>query len=302
MRRTNSKPCYLSPKTLAWPELPPQLRKLGRSLVASEGSQAFSAPVIVAFASELIRDGIASFPKWSTGGSTRYLVVVDIPDQVLPRMYSTLDLRRPDQRVHATRDSGVIRRLLVATARRDPVLGIVDAYAWDETLTLVTGDFEFRSFPLDRVPRIAELPLEEWDQFEINVDGSHLHWPAGDIHLGVSQILQSADPMYLADIAIERNRQDHTGAALRRLREEGGLRQADITGLSERQVRRIEDGISRLRVETAEKFATAFGIDLGILLDRIGRYAGEIHQTSVAPRESVRTGARNAREAKAINA
>jgi transcriptional regulator with XRE-family HTH domain len=120
-----------------------------------------------------------------------------------------------------------------------------------------------------------------------------------DIHLGVSQILQNADPMYLADIAIERNRQDHTGAALRRLREEHGLRQTDINGLSERQVRRIEDGISRLRVETAEKFATAFGMDLSPLLDQVGRYAGEIRRGSVTPREGVPRKTKNARATEA---
>lgn len=300
-RRTNSKPCYISPKALSWPELPPQLRKLGRSLVSSEGSRAFSTSVIVAFASELIRDSIA-LPEWSAGGTTRYLIVVDVPDQVLPRVFSTLALRRPDQRLHATRDAGVIRRLLVATARRDPMLGIVDAYVWDGILTLVTGDCHFRSFPLNRVPRIGELPSEEQDQFEVNVDGSHLYWPSRDIHLGVSQILQHADPMYLADIAIERNRQDHTGAALRRLREEHGLRQADITGLSERQVRRIEDGISRLLVETAEKFATAFGMDLSVLLDQVGRYAGEIQRASVTPREGVLPRTGNAPAADAVNA
>lgn len=265
------------------------------------GSQAFSAPVIVAFASELIRHSIA-LPEWSAGGTTRYLMIVDVPDQVLPQVFSTLDLRRPDQRVHATRDAGVIRRLLVATARREPMLGIVDAYVWNQTLTLVTGDFQFRSFPLNRVPRIAGLPVEEQGQFEVNVDGSHLYWPSGDIHLGVSQILQNVDPMYLADIAIERNRQDHTGAALRRLREEHRLRQADITGLSERQVRRIEEGISRLRVETAEKFATAFGIELGALLHQVGRYAGEIHRASVAPRERAPTRTRYPPEAEVVNA
>jgi hypothetical protein len=252
--------------------------------------------VIVAFASELIRDRI-ELPDWSTGGTTRYLIVVDVPDQVLPRVFSSLDLRRPDQRLHATRDAGVIRRLLVATARREPMLGIVDAYVWDGILTLVTGDLQFRSFPLDRVSRIAKLSAEEQGRFEVDVDGSHLYWPGEDIHLGVSQILQNADPMYLADIAIERNRQDHTGAALRRLREEHGCRQADITGLSERQVRRIEDGISRLRVETAEKFAKVFGTELSVLLDQVGRYAGEIQKASVAPRGGVPRKSMNASEA-----
>jgi hypothetical protein len=282
-KRSNLKPCYFSPRALSTPELTPPLRRLGRRL-AAEGTQAFSAPLVVALASELIYARIA-LPEWSAGSSTRYLVVIDVPDPVLPRLFSALDLRRPNQRVHATRDAGSVRRLLVSAFRTEPVLGIVDAWAWDGNLTLVTGDFRFRSFPLGRVPVISGLAADEQGRFEIHVDGSYLHWAVGDIHLGVSQLLQDADPMYLADIAIERNRQDHTGAALRRLREERGLRQADITGVSERQVRRIEEGISRLRVETAERFARAFGMELGGLLDQVARYAGAVHQPAGATRK-----------------
>ncbi|HEX8832389.1 MAG TPA: helix-turn-helix domain-containing protein [Longimicrobium sp.] len=242
--------------------------------MAAGESPAFAAPAVVVFASELAGGSVVP-PEWSRGGTTRYLVVADVPEPVLPRVFSALDLRKPDQRVHVTRDTGVVRRLLVASARREPMLGIVDAFVWNETLTLVTGDLAFRSFPAGRVPVVAKLASEERHRFEIGADGSHLYWPSGDIHLGVSQILQQADPMYLADIAIKRDRQDHTGAALRRLREEKGLRQTDIAGLSERQVRRIEEGISRLRVPSAEKFAAAFGMDVGTLLDEVARYAGE---------------------------
>lgn len=279
MKRTNVRPCYLSPKALGLPELPLPIRKLGRSLVASDGCSAFAAPVVVAFASELVQ-AVIELPEWSAGSSSRYLIISDVPEQVLPKLLSALDLRRPDQRLHLTRDAGAIRRLLVSSARREPMLGIIDAYVWGDQLTVVTGDFQFRAFPINRIPLVAHLASQEQIAFEISADGSGIHWPVGDIHLGVSQILQEADPMYLVDIAIERNGTDRTGAALRRLREERDLRQTDIPDLGERQVRRIEEGISRLRVESAEKFATAFGMDLASLLDEIGRYAGELQLNS----------------------
>jgi transcriptional regulator with XRE-family HTH domain len=167
------------------------------------------------------------------------------------------------------------------------MLGIIDAYVWGDQLTIVTGDFQFRAFPLSRIPLVAGLAPQEQIAFEISADGSRIHWPARDIHLGVSQILQEADPMYLADIAIERNGTDRTGAALRRLREERDLRQTDIPDLGERQVRRIEEGITRLRVESAAKFAAAFAMDLTSLLDEIGRYAGEL-QPNIRGRPSRR--------------
>jgi hypothetical protein len=233
--------------------------------------------MVVVFASELVR-GNAKLPEWSRDGATRFLLLLDVPEAVVPRALSTLDLRRPDQRLHQTRDEGAVQRFLVCSARRESKLGIVDAYLWDGMLNIVTGDLQSRSFPVDRIPVVSALTDEEREQFGIDPDGSYLHWPAGDVHLGVSQILQEADPMYLADVEIERYAQDHTGSALRRMREERGLRQADIAGLSDRQVRRVEEGISRLRVPTAEKFAAAFGMDLGTLLDGIARYAGEVRR------------------------
>lgn len=265
---------HLSPLAISAPELPPAVRKIVKHLASPAGSAALSTPVVVAYASEVIEGG-AVLPEWSRAGDTRFLAILDVGDAVVPRLFSALGMRRPDQRVHVTRDAGAVRRLLVSAARAEPRLGIVDAYVWNGALTLVTGDFQFRSFPLAALSMLADMPEDERPRFEIAADGAYLHWPVGDIHLGVSQILQSADPMYLADIAIERNERDRTGAALRRLRESKGLRQADIHGLSERQVRRIEEGISRLRVETAEIFAVSFRMTLRGLLDEVARLAGE---------------------------
>jgi hypothetical protein len=266
-------PCYLSPAALAGAELPPALRKVARRL-AADGSAGLVAPVVAAYGSE-IADGAVRLPAWAGGSDTRFLLVLDVPDAVVPRVFSALDLRRPDRRVHLTRDPGAVRRLVVSAVRVDPALGIVDAVLWRGTLHLVTGDLRFRAFPADRLPVVGTLPEAERARFTIGADGSRLHWDAGDVDLGVSQILQEADPMYLADVAIERNSADRTGTALRRLREERGLRQVDIPGLSERQVRRIEDGISRLRMATTETFAAAFGMSVRELLDAVARYAGE---------------------------
>jgi hypothetical protein len=294
-RSTN--PVFVSRSALSLPDLPPNLRRLGRELVR-HGSSAFAAPLVVAFASELA-GGKAALPAWASEPSTRFLVIVDVPQPVLLRVVSSLDLRRPEQRMHATTDAGAVRRLLVASARRDPSVGIVDAYLWAESLTVVTGDFEFRSFPLAKLPLLTALPEQDRASFEIDEDGSYLHWPARDIHLGVSQLLQAVDPMYLVDVAIERNRQDRTGAALRGIREEKRLRQSDVAGLSERQVRRLEEGISRLRVETAKKFAAAFGTDLSALIDEIARRAGDLRHD---PADADEGPARSARHRRASTA
>lgn len=60
-----------------------------------------------------------------------------------------------------------------------------------------------------------------------------------------------------------------TGALIGELRESRGLRQRDIDGLSERHVRRIEQGIARLTAESATKLACSFGPELNELLMQV---------------------------------
>lgn len=266
--------CTVTRAALASAPLTPPLRRAVRKLTAAGGASHLAAPVLVACASEIL---LRPKADWSPASpATRYLVILDVPDPAVPRIAAALQIRRPEHRLHVTRDPGVLRRLAVAGLRGEPFLGIVDAYVLGDALHVVTGDLEFRSFPLARLPSVSALPRGEWSGFEIDPDGSYLHWPARDIHLGTSQILQALDPMYLADVEIERHSRDGTGAALRSLREEVGLRQTDIAGLGERQVRRIEDGISRLRLAAAEKLAAAFGLPLGAMLDEIAKRAGKM--------------------------
>lgn len=263
-------PCFISTKLLTAAALARPLRR-----IAAGGKGAgLAAPAVAAFASELILGGVETLPPRAS--STRYLVVIDVPEPALMRLPGILELRRPEYRLHITRDLGVVRRLLVSSVRGDPRLGIVDAYVLGASLVVLTGDFELRSFPIGRIAALDAIPPTERSAFEIDADGSYLHWPAHDLHLGVSQLLQAADPAYLIDIEIERNSNDFSGRALRSIREERGLRQADIPGLSERQVRRIEDGVSRLRPGSARSFADALELTVAELLTQIGRRAAEL--------------------------
>lgn len=268
-------PCHISPALLKAASLSPALRRAARG-IAERGARV--APVVAGLASELLSGATAGFPPACGGLSTRYLVVIDVPEPALMRLPTVLELRRPDYRLHLTRDVGVVRRLLVSSLREDPRLGVVDAYLLGDSLVVLTGDFEIRSFPVERVPELAALPAAERGGFEIDPDGAYLHWPARDVHVGVSQLLQATDPVFATNIEIERNSNDLGGRALRSLREERGVRQVDVPGLSERQVRRIEEGLSRLRPASAASFAAALGMSVGDLLAEIGRRAVQLRK------------------------
>jgi hypothetical protein len=79
--------------------------------------------------------------------------------------------------------------------------------------------------------------------FEIDADGSFIYWPDLDVHLGWNQFLQAVDPEELRK-AQRRSEgfNKRYEAAIRKLREEAGLAQSKVEGLTERQLRRIEQG------------------------------------------------------------
>ncbi|HYO48020.1 MAG TPA: DUF2442 domain-containing protein [Gemmatimonadota bacterium] len=206
------------------------------------------------------------------GGETRYAVVLDgVPVPELMRIPSMLNLHRPDQRAHVTEDVAIVRRAAVSLLRGHPSNAILDAWVFEGELRLLLADLRKRSVDIGRIPKLRGMKPRDLAGFEIDEDGSYLHWPGPDIHLGVSQILQAIDPQHLAKVEIERNALDYTRWALEAWRRDLGVRQTDIEGMSERHVRRVEQGISRLTAPAADSFARAFGVSTRTFLDELAK-------------------------------
>ena len=259
-------PVFVSAGARSFAELPERLAELADRADPEERSD---DGAVVALASEVVTEGREMLPGW-VGSGTFYLVLSDLALPAHMRLPTLLGLHKPDRRLHLTADPGALRRLLIARTRRVPAEGIVDAYVLGDELVVVLGDLTVRSFPRAQVPGPDGWAADVFSSFEIDPDGSYLRWPELDLDLGVSSLLQAADPMYLADVEIERLAREDVGTALRELREVAGLRQEDVPGLSARQVRRLEKSTSRLTSEAARSFAEAFGVSLDGLLERLG--------------------------------
>lgn len=231
-------------------------------------------PLVVACASDILGERGWRPSAEAVSVDTRYLILADVPVPALARLISVFDVRRPDQRMHMTDDPRSIVRLLISQFRDVPLEGIVDAYLFAGDLVLLLGDLSKRSFPIERIPALTELDRDALGEFEIDDDGSFLYWAAVDLHLGVSQLLQAVDPASLADIEIRRFPASLAiGQLIAEMREQHGLRQRDVPGLSERQVRRIEQGVSRLTSDAASKFAALFGLGMDAFLARLSAAA-----------------------------
>jgi hypothetical protein len=147
----------------------------------------------------------------------------------------------------------------------------------------VSGDNLFvRSCALERfeigfgdVPALAKMPVAERTRFSLDPDGSYLHWDWGDTHVGVESLryLLNPDAMRAADLrrlSFDRR----FGGAVRALRLSSGLRQADVEGLSAKQVSRIEAGIGVPRAATVRKLAEAHGMSPSDYLERVASALG----------------------------
>ena len=245
----------------------PEFRALARQVAGT--TQTGPAPsLVVALAGELIGQDRIELPSW-VDTETRYLVVLDVPEQAIPHLSSTLRLHKPDQRLRVCRDPLVVKRLIIALKRPVPWEGILDAYVLEGSLVLVLGDMSVREFPIKELPRVGCFVPRVLNNFTIDSAGSYLYWPDRDVHMGPSQMLQAVDPMYLADVEIRRYQMENVSQAIEDMRHIRQLKQTEIRGLSERHVRRLEKEEVRLTVDAATKFANAFGLSLSGFLDEL---------------------------------
>lgn len=59
------------------------------------------------------------------------------------------------------------------------------------------------------------------------------------------------------------------GAAIRKLRENAGLLQTQIKGITDRQLRRIEQGVCRATAKSLKELAKALGLDVNTYMEKV---------------------------------
>lgn len=212
------------------------------------------------------------------GAASRYLLFLEgLPVEAITSRIVSLGVRHP-RRLHIAREdtpaavSGVIHRVITGMAQRDGPKRIADAWIEHGELVMLSPRFERMAVPLSKIVKyIGDDPARQKD-FEIDEDGSFLYWPHVDVHLGWEQCLQAIDPV-AALAAQDRTTEFNTryGAAVRRLRAEHGLTQADIHGLTERHLRRVEKGQCTASKATLNALAAAHGFSLAEYMKEVAK-------------------------------
>jgi hypothetical protein len=124
---------------------------------------------------------------------------------------------------------------------------------------------------LEKLPVLQKLSPEQRREFEIDAEGLFLYWPRQDLHLGWEQFEEAVDRA--ASLRARQKTKAFNkayGAAIRKLRQEKGLRQNDIEGLTARQVGRIESG-QRATLSALQKLAQSHGMTISEYMDELAQ-------------------------------
>ena len=135
---------------------------------------------------------------------------------------------------------------------------IADAWLEGESLVLLSLEFDRLVVSLEKLSGLIGSHAKPTHQFELDADGSFLYWPHADVYLGWEQAQQLVEPT--AALAAQQRSADFNvkyGAAIRTVREQAELRQADINGVTERNLRRVEKGELRASQATLRSLASA---------------------------------------------
>lgn len=238
--------------------------------------------------SDLFDDELAEQRRQWHADQLRYLLFVDeaSPDNIAD-IVIRLGIRSKERIVFVEfKDKTHCRALLVrwlsGLATQDDDGRVIKAVIDDDQLVLVSPTFQELRVPLALLSDVRDEPPDDWRQFELDPFGEFLYWPKLDVHMGWSQLQQLVDPKArLRPQQRSARFNERYGAAIRARREESGLGQGDIVGLSDRTLRRIEIGETRATVNALEKLAAAHDLELNEYLDQLAKKL-QVSKNSIA--------------------
>jgi transcriptional regulator with XRE-family HTH domain len=193
---------------------------------------------------------------------------------------------------------GAVRRMALARKAGAEEELIASASIEHDKLVVWSCEPKRYEVPVSDIPALAKLGETALSTFELSASGSRIHWPNGDIDINLDTIREYADPRLRKQHELERRKEAaRYGDAVRRLREDNGLKQSDIHGLSERQVRRLESGDTIPHTATLKKLATAHEMPVADYLKELAKRGRATKPTRKAqpPREPTSRAAKRTR-------
>jgi hypothetical protein len=196
----------------------------------------------------------------------------DVNSHLLPQILQRANLRTVRKLVVHS-DPEVPARVLRAFCKGAENNLIADARLIDNRLFLISCSGEASELPMDQHQGLRKIPKPDRGGFVIAPDGAYIHWPKPDVHLDLEDTRFFLDPSERERVKARRAQVNaRFGESVASLRRSRGLRQSDISGLSERQIRRYEQG-THVPLGSLRLLARGHGMELGEYLDELAREA-----------------------------
>jgi hypothetical protein len=260
-------------------------RTLNRTFHASgtwERTKTSPRRVFISFSRDLDERFVEMFREKAThdtrllilnaGLSTDRLVsrIVDLQIRTPERFYVIDTAFGSGKTHHMAFVHSLLKRLTSASQADDKNERILDAKIEDGVLHVVSPDFNRLDIPIAKLPNFRNATASQIEEFEIDEDGSFIYWPALDVHLGWAQLLQLVNPV-AALKAFQKSREFNKryGKAVQKIREAAGLKPGDISGISDKQLRRIENGDCRLTSNGIEALSQAHKLDPNVYMTKV---------------------------------
>jgi len=165
-----------------------------------------------------------------------------------------------------------VRRIVLARRAHAEKELIASAAVEDGKLVVWSCEPVRFEVPVSEIPALAGMSAGALGRFEVSQSGSHIHWPDDDVDLNLDTIREHADPEVRREHqARARQEAARYAGAIRQLREERGLKQSDIAGLTDRQVRRLEQGDTVPQIDTLKRLANAHGMAIDDYLHELAK-------------------------------
>ncbi len=149
---------------------------------------------------------------------------------------------------------------------------IATAKASENILVVMGCNFNFWQVSFEAIPCLNKLPSSEKTNFEIDRDGSYLHWQWNDIHVDLEDIKAAVDPEFKNQLYLEKLKYNQSlGKAISQVRKAHNLNQNEIEGLSDRHLRRIENEGYQVTIDVLKKLAAAHNMNLEDYLAELTR-------------------------------
>jgi hypothetical protein len=182
-------------------------------------------------------------------------------------------------------DADVVRRIVRAKQSGNEQNVIASAFVENERLVMWTCEPKRYEVPVGEIPALSTMKRDAVRNLKVSTGGSGIHWDSGDVDLSADSIRAFADPEVREQQEAQRRVElARYATAIRSLREERGLRQADIVGLTPRQVRRLEEGETIPHSSTLRKLAAAHEMAVDAYLKELARRSSSAKSKTTKPK------------------